>query len=44
MKKHPHWDDLKLINVDHVTSNAKLSHFGALLFSSNQDDLEKTDF
>ena len=31
-KKHLVWDELKLINVDHVTTNAKLSHFGALLY------------
>ena len=28
-KKHSNWDDLDLINVDHVTSNAKLSDFHA---------------
>ena len=33
----PNRDDLKLSNVGHVTSNAKLSHFGALPYS-NQDD------
>ena len=37
-KEHPNRDDLRLTNVDHVTSDAKLSHFGALLhvFEENE--------
>ena len=31
-KKHSNWDGIELINVDHVTSNAKLSDIGALLY------------
>ena len=31
-KKHTNRDDLELSNVDHVTANAKRSHFGALLY------------
>ena len=40
----PTREDLRLTNVDHVTSNAKRSHFGALLYfvednkASDQDD------
>ena len=32
-KKHSNRDDLEFINVDHVTSIAKFSHFGALFFN-----------
>ena len=31
-KKHINRDNVELFNVDHVTANEKLSHFGALLF------------
>ena len=31
-EKHSNWEDPRLTNVDHVTSSAKLSHFGALLY------------
>ena len=31
MKKHINGDDIELFNVDHVTTNAKPSHVGALL-------------
>ena len=31
-KKHSNRDDLKWIHVDHVTTNAKHSHFGAFLY------------
>ena len=36
-KKHPN-RDLRLTNVDHVTSNAKLSHSGALLYIFESDE------
>ena len=37
-KKHSHRDDLESSKVDHNTTNAKPSHFGALLFISEDNE------
>ena len=37
-KKHISRDDIELFNVDHVTTNAKPSHFGALLYNFEDNE------
>ena len=37
-KKHSYRDDLNLISVDHVTTNTKLSHFGAFPYISEDSE------
>ena len=38
-RKHPNRDDLRLTNVEHVTSNAKLTHFLALLYRNTRKNI-----